>query len=312
MNFPHGHAEHRRRGQVRQANCARNTIYSRERHNPTRAGEAIPPLGDPTDKRAARAPVCSGCGAPGCAGSAATELGTLVVAAAGNDGTDNGTYPTYPANYGHGKLAVPGLALLTVAATGRDDWKTGFSNDSPGLVDIAAPGKDILTTGAYWIGPARYPSYSGTSAATAFVSSAAALVLARNPGWGPAETIRHLKDSADKLDSLRLVCDDGNRLNIRRAVEGPLTLQAPAAGAIVHKGKTTAIKWANAYKSVQLDHVKIEFSPDDGATWTTLAASTANDGKWNWKPGQTTAEGRIRVTPVAGNFPKVSGTFRVV
>lgn len=244
----------------------------------------------------------------------ATVLGALVVAAAGNDGTDNGTYPTYPANYGHGVGGMPGLTLMTVAATGRDDWKAGFSNYSPALVDIAAPGQDIVTTGAYWIGAARYPAYSGTSAATAFVSSAAALVLARNPGWGPAETIQHLKDSADKLDSLTLVCDGGNRLNIRRAVEGPLTILAPADGATLHVGRATAIKWANAWKSAQLAQVKIELSRDDGATWTTLAASTANDGRWTWTPGagHKTNHGRIRVTPVAGNFPKVSGPFRVV
>jgi subtilisin family serine protease len=247
----------------------------------------------------------------------AALLGAVVVAAAGNDGTDNGAYPTYPANYGHGGVTgtLPGLTLLTVAATGRDDWKTGFSNYSPTMVDIAAPGQTIVTTGAYWIGAARYPSYSGTSAAAAFGSSAAALVLARNPDWGPAEVIQHLKDSADKLASLALVCSAGNRLNIRRAVEGPLSVAAPAAGATVPVGPAvTAIRWANEYKSFRFDKVKIEFSPDDGATWTTLVASTANDGQCNWTPGvgQKTNQGRIRVTPVAGNFPAVSGKFRVV
>jgi subtilisin family serine protease len=244
----------------------------------------------------------------------ASVVGVVVVAAAGNDGTDNGTYPTYPANYGHGVMAAPGLSLLTVAATDRDDWKAGFSNYSPALVDIAAPGRAIVTTGAYWIGAARYPTYSGTSAATAFASSAAALVVALNPRWTPLEVIQHLKDSADKLASLALVCEGGNRLNIRRAVEGPLRLVAPADGATVKAGQSTAIRWANAYKSARLGKVKIEFSPDDGATWpATLVASTANDGRWDWTPGkgQKTTQGRIRVTPVAGNFPKVSGKFRV-
>ncbi|MBN9087366.1 MAG: S8 family serine peptidase [Reyranella sp.] len=245
----------------------------------------------------------------------ATLVGAVVVAAAGNDGTDNGTYPTYPANYGHGVMTMPGLSILTVAATDRDDWKSGFSNYSPALVDIAAPGRDIVTTGAYWIGAARYPDYSGTSAAAAFASSAAALVAALNPTWGPIEVIQHLKDSSDKLASLALVCNDGNRLNICRAVEGPLVLTAPAAGATLQVGQTTKIRWANAYKSARFDKVRIELSRDDGATWpVTLKASTANDGKWNWKPtaAQKTQKGRIRVTPLAGNFPKVSGTFKVV
>jgi hypothetical protein len=31
-----------------------------------------------------------------------------------------------------------------------------------------------------------------------------------------------------------------------------------------------------------------------------------------WKPATATATGRIRLTPVDGNFPVVSETFRVV
>lgn len=243
----------------------------------------------------------------------ATLVGALVVAAAGNDGTDNGTYPTFPANFGHGLMA-PGMSVLTVAATARDDWKAGFSNYSTTLVDLAAPGQDIVTTGAYWTGAARYPAYSGTSAAAAFASSAASLVFALNPGWTPPDVIGHLRDSADKLASLALVCPDGNRLAIRRAVEGPLALQAPADGATLPAGQVASILWSNAYKSAKLDQMRIEFSADDGHTWTTLVSPTPNDGRWDWTPAaaQKTADGRIRVTPVAGNFPKVSGKFRVV
>ena len=57
----------------------------------------------------------------------------LVVAAAGNDGTDNEIYPTYPANYGN---------VLTVSATDKNDFKAPFSNYSAKQVDIAAPGGD--------------------------------------------------------------------------------------------------------------------------------------------------------------------------
>ncbi len=140
-------------------------------------------------------------------------------------------------------------------------------------------------------------------------------MLGLNPGWPPADGIQHVQASADKLDSRKLVCTDGNRLNLCRAVEGPLSLVAPADGAILHVARLTPIRWANAYPSARLDKVKIEFSPDDGATWpVTLVAATRNDGRWDWTPGprHRTRHGRIRVTPVAGNFPKVSGSFRVI
>jgi subtilisin family serine protease len=244
----------------------------------------------------------------------ATSVGSLVVAAAGNDGTDNAMYPTFPANFGHGAQA-PGMTVLTAAATGPDDWKASFSNYSPDLVDIAAPGVRIVTTGAYWIGAPRYPSYSGTSAAAAFASSGAALVFALNPQWTPADVLQHLKDSADKLPSLALVCSDGNRLNLRRAVEGPLQVLAPADGARLRVGQASPLLWTNTYKSAKLDKVKIEFSPDDGATWpTVLKASTPNDGQWNWTPTarDSTRQGRIRITPTHGNFPAQSARFIVV
>jgi subtilisin family serine protease len=231
----------------------------------------------------------------------------LVVAAAGNDGTDNHEYPTYPADYDH---------VLAVAATDRYGSKASFSNYSHDWVDIAAPGMQIVTTGAYWIGPARYPSYSGTSAAAAFVSSGAALIVALNPTWGVDEVAQHLKDSADKVPGLVQVCVEGNRLNLGRAVYGPIHVTAPAAGDMLHVGQQTTITWTNDYKSARLDKVKIELSTNGGTSWgiTPLVASTPNDGKWKWTPtaGQKTNNGRIRITPVDGNFPALSGKFKVV
>jgi hypothetical protein len=127
--------------------------------------------------------------------------------------------------------------------------------------------------------------------------------------------IRHLKESADKLASLHRVCADGNRLNLRQAVEGPLVVTAPADGATVHVGRPTPVRWSNAYKSARLAEVRIDFSPDDGASWPlTLAPSTANDGHWSWTStaAQRTPHARIRLTPVDGNFPALSQPFKVV
>ncbi len=235
----------------------------------------------------------------------AADHGCVVVAAAGNDGSDNREYPTYPANYAGG---------LTVAASAPDDWKAPFSNYGRTLVGIAAPGVRIVSTGAYWAGSARYPTYSGTSASAALVSAGAALVYALNPGWQAAEVIQHLKDSADKLASLALVCEDGNRLNIRRAVLGPLHVAAPRPGARLRAGTTSTIRWTNDYPSAKLGRVKIEFSIDGGVLYRTLVASTANSGSFAWKilAADRTGAGVIRITPVAGNFPVLSGRFRVV
>jgi subtilisin family serine protease len=252
---------------------------------------------------------------------AVNVLGCLVVFAAGNDGTDNGIFPLYPANFGS-DYALSGK-VLTVLATDRYDAKAAFSNYG-NAVDLGAPGQRILSTERYLVAPPRYGDYSGTSPAAAYVSAGAALVFALNPqnwdgagapAWKPADVIRHLIASADIVEDLKLACIGGKRLNLRRAVYGPLHITAPAEGATVHVGTPTNITWTNEYSNPSFTQVKIEFSKDDGVTYgAPLVAPTNNDGTFTWTPlvSQATVQGRIRVTPITGNFPVVSDRFKVV
>ena len=61
----------------------------------------------------------------------------LVVAAAGNSGSNSDFYPEYPAAWNDANI-------LAVAATGRMDELATFSNYGTGSTDIGAPGVDIL------------------------------------------------------------------------------------------------------------------------------------------------------------------------
>ena len=74
----------------------------------------------------------------------ANAAGVLVVIAAGNDGTDNDTTPSYPAAY-----TQPNI--IAVAATTQSDALASFSNFGATSVDIGAPGTSILST----VPPAR-------------------------------------------------------------------------------------------------------------------------------------------------------------
>jgi subtilisin family serine protease len=244
----------------------------------------------------------------------------LVVIAAGNAGTDNEIYPTFPANYG-GDAQFKNK-VLTALATDRYDAKASFSNYGKNIVDLAAPGLGILTTGRYLADPPRYAAYSGTSPAAAFASAGAALLFALHPpqwdggtarAWKPRHVIQHLKASADTIEGLKLACIDGKRLNLRRAVYGPLHMTAPAEGDTLTVGVFTNITWTNDYNNPRFTKVKIEFSTDDGITYTDVDASTNNDGLRKWKPaaGDITPTGRIRIRPIKGNFPVVSDRFRV-
>jgi subtilisin family serine protease len=255
---------------------------------------------------------------------AVNTQGCLVVFAAGNDGTDNEIFPLYPANFGSTYGPVTGKTL-TVIATDRYDAKASFSNYGKTFADLGAPGLHILSTGRYLVDPPRYASYSGTSAAAAFVSAGAALVFALHPqnwdnagaaAWTAADVRQHLLASANTIEDLKLACAGGKRLNLRRAVYGPLRITAPVQGNTLHVGVLTNITWMNTYTNPVFTRVKIEFSKDNGATYPAppIAASTLNNGAFNWTPtaGQATPQGRIRITPTTGNFPKVSGRFSVI
>jgi subtilisin family serine protease len=150
----------------------------------------------------------------------AQAKGVLVVAAVGNDGSDNDEYPTYPAN-----LSLAFDNVLAVHATNREDDKTSFSNFGKTSVHLGAPGVEIMTTARYLEDlNFAYQPVRGTSASAAFVSLAAALVIAvdkqRNPGRDltPAQVIAHLTDTADTFPQLTICSISGGRLNLEKAV----------------------------------------------------------------------------------------------
>src|SRR3954453_12700376 len=129
--------------------------------------------------------------------------GSVVVAAAGNDGDST---LEYPAAYAE---------VVSVAATDNRDARASFSNANSD-VEIAAPGVNVLSS--YNGSNADYPTLSGTSMATPHVAGATAIIWDKYP-TAAASTIRSKLDAS--VDDLGAAGRDPSfgfgRVNLQKA-----------------------------------------------------------------------------------------------
>lgn len=108
--------------------------------------------------------------------------GTVLVAAAGNDG--DGTL-NYPAAYAQ---------VVSVAATDNKDLRASFSNANAD-VEVAAPGVDVLSS----YNDGGYRTLSGTSMATPHVAGVTAIIWDRHPSFTAQQVRDKLDTSVDDL-----------------------------------------------------------------------------------------------------------------
>lgn len=165
------------------------------------------------------------------------KKGHLMVFAAGNDYYELNKYNTnYPASF-----RLP--CQINVGATGRSDDKADFSDWSKTIVDLGAPGVDILSTcfAGSTACAGLYGSKSGTSFSAPMVTGMAALLQAK--AYTKGITLKYnlfkrfINNGVDRVPQLKGLFITNGRLNMYRtsqlflawfAQQGPQSPPPPA------------------------------------------------------------------------------------
>lgn len=164
----------------------------------------------------------------------ADSKGVLMVHAAGNDGADLATGHNFPTpEYTGGGHPQNWIEVGASSWKGGDSLAAPFSNYGQKLVDVFAPGVDILST----VPGDKYQRDSGTSMAAPVVSGLAALLMDYYPNLTASDVRKIIVASVTKLGSQTVIQPHDDSAPERRVPFGSLSV----SGGIV-----------NAYNAVRM------------------------------------------------------------
>lgn len=198
----------------------------------------------------------------------AAAKGCILIAAAGNENTDDLLYPAAYSN------------VLAVAATDSNDQRSvwgGSASNYGTWVDISAPGTDIYSTWLSTVTPYTSYHYSdGTSMASPIIAGVASLLLTVNPTWSYSQVFNRLKETATNIDSLNpsYVGKLGSgRVDAQYALSLPYAvINTPTTNEVVN-GTLTITGIANA---LNLDKYTVAIGNGSApSTYTNIATSSA-------------------------------------
>jgi thermitase len=244
--------------------------------------------------------------------TAISTYGAMVVAAAGNSGTNAASYPA----------ACPGT--VGVAATDSSDGSPSWSNFGAPDVFVSAPGVNIYSTCApstSTCGSASYASLSGTSMATPFVSGLASLLFGQVPARSVGDVKNVLKTTSDHVGGVTYGSDPSGtctncwhdwygygRINLFRALSAAGTPPAPATLASVSLNPTAVTGGSPSVGTAALTAA----APAANATVTLTSdnASVVVPASVTIPAGQTSATFNVSTSTVATpTLANISGTY---
>jgi len=99
-------------------------------------------------------------------------------------------------------------------------------------------------------------------------------------------------DLADNRRSIRIAFNKAAKTV--DVLSGAINITAPNGGEAFNAGASTSITWNS---SGAVGNVKIEFSSNDGASWSSVVSSTSNDGTHPWTiPAASSSQCRVRIS----------------
>lgn len=137
----------------------------------------------------------------------AQKAGILFVAAAGNERSNSDKFHYYPADY---ELSN----IISVTAVDPSVQVLASSNYGIKTVHIAAPGQNILSL----LPNNAYGYMTGTSQATAFVTGAAALVMAHKQTYQAEDVKKYILSTGDAYEQLLDKTKTARKLNLYKAL----------------------------------------------------------------------------------------------
>ena len=166
------------------------------------------------------------------------------------------------------------------------------------------PGEGVIDSGdGMPLGDGPYVKPAGLSS-----HQGAVYVVAGHGGTGVSQKgIHPLMFFTELANGSCLLDVQENRLTVKNVrFDGAITdrvdivkgdaivIAAPDGGETLAAGQPYDIEWATVGDVAQVD---LDYSIDDGATWTTIEAGVANTGTYSWvPPAVDTAAGLVRVT----------------
>lgn len=181
----------------------------------------------------------------------ADKAGLIFISAAGNSGKSNDKVGFYPVNSKYPNV-------IGVAASGPKDEKPQWSNYGRGIVDVSAPGLQIMST----LPSNKYGNLSGTSMATPLVAGAVALLLSQNDKL-TGEELRSLLQVTGAQVDIEVACNC--RIDMGAAMDTLINKKmfiAPATKTLA-VGKTQGFHAVFANSDVKFESSKPEFATID-------------------------------------------------